>query len=146
MRPVKKLHTIFTDFLIKELNYSENWEEFRESWCSHLSIIDGMLDYLQSLEDKYSIYLLSNTNLLHWEHLLMLSDGDLRRYPAFLSFEMGLSKPDLFMYKSVIESVDIAPSSCLFVDDAKKNVEAAATLGIQVCHYTKCEDIQEMLS
>ncbi len=49
---------------------------------------------------------------------------------VFLSFELGLRKPNPRAYNAVIKGLGVKPSSIVFVDDKEENVEGAAELGI----------------
>jgi len=83
------------------------------------------------LRTNYETALLSNINTLHYEYLK-------QRFPVFgvfdkifLSFEMGLIKPDKEIYKKVISSLKVAPEEIFYTDDRKELTEAAASLGIE---------------
>lgn len=93
---------------------------------------------LRSLREKgYRIYMLSNTNDLHWQHLLahdFAQEGfsvDELFDRVFLSQEMHLSKPDPEIYRQVVRGIGAEAGECLFVDDARVNVDAAAREGLQ---------------
>ena len=72
---------------------------------------------------------LSNTNALHWERNSVrwpiLDAFDFR----FLSFEMGMVKPDAEIFDYVARLVPAPPSRVLFLDDNAVNVEAAVKAG-----------------
>lgn len=76
-------------------------------------------------------YLLSNTNVLHWEFIL-------ERYPHVMqifdghgvSHELGLEKPDPAIYEWVIRQSGFPPEAHLFVDDVEENVAAARAVGM----------------
>ncbi len=48
----------------------------------------------------------------------------------FYSHQMGLSKPDPEIFKTVISEANINPKETLFLDDSPCNVKAANELGI----------------
>lgn len=52
------------------------------------------------------------------------------------SSQVGLRKPDPAIFRLTCERLRVAPSRCLFVDDLRCNVEAAAALGMTTiqCH------------
>ncbi|MGR9053181.1 MAG: HAD family hydrolase [Gammaproteobacteria bacterium] len=53
-------------------------------------------------------------------------------YPRFLSFEMGISKPDTNMYRRVLDSLTAAPSETVMVGDTYKNdIAPAIALGLK---------------
>lgn len=53
------------------------------------------------------------------------------------SSQVGLRKPDLAIFQLTCERLGVAPEQCLFVDDLRCNVDAAATLGMTVI---QCRD------
>ena len=44
---------------------------------------------------------------------------------------MGFRKPDLMIYKMVINQLQIPAEDCFFVDDLTENIEAARKIGMQ---------------
>ena len=73
---------------------------------------------------------LSNTCASHWGRLAALPAVSLAsRDHCFLSFEMGLVKPDDLIYQSVEETLGLLPHEIAFVDDSLPNVEAAKKRG-----------------
>lgn len=49
---------------------------------------------------------------------------------TFTSYDLGLLKPDIAIFQTVIDKLKAAPEQTLFFDDKKTNVDAAKTLGI----------------
>lgn len=74
---------------------------------------------------------LSNTNQVHWDHTIsrhaLVSGLDFQ----FLSFEMGLVKPDSQMFEQVASILDAPPGHVLFLDDNQVNVDGARAVGFQ---------------
>ena len=50
------------------------------------------------------------------------------------SSQVGLRKPDPAIYRLTCDRLGLAPRECLFVDDLRCNVDAAADLGMTVLH------------
>lgn len=48
----------------------------------------------------------------------------------FVSYELGLLKPDVKIYQMVLQKLNALPKEVIFVDDKLKNVEAAESIGI----------------
>lgn len=105
-----------------------------------LDFPEERLQFLESLalENEYRLFLLSNTNELHIEHVK--SKMGMERFNRFknsfdvfyLSYEMGMRKPDTEIYEFVLDQNQLKPSETFFVDDVKENTDSAATLGIKV--------------
>jgi putative hydrolase of the HAD superfamily len=107
------------------------------AWCSFLcSIPAHKLSLLLSLREKYMVYLLSNTNDLHWqwsvEHLFPYKGFDVNSYfeKIYLSFEMHLAKPDINIFKTMTNDAGIEPDETLFIDDSIDNCLTAESFGI----------------
>ncbi|MDO4796817.1 MAG: HAD-IA family hydrolase [Coriobacteriales bacterium] len=82
----------------------------------------------------YGIYLLSNAGVEF--------DNYKHRLPAYECFDgMVVScyehvlKPDARIYTRLCERFDLAPNTCLFVDDVEHNVEGARRIGMQGWHF-----------
>lgn len=77
---------------------------------------------------------LSNTNSLHWDDHFgdwpILSGFDYR----FLSFELGLLKPDREVFDHVAELLPAPPERILFLDDNQLNVDGARDAGFAATH------------
>ena len=58
---------------------------------------------------------------------------------GIFSCNVKLIKPDRRIYERLIETYNLTPSECVFIDDNKANVEAAAALGINTIHYKSYE-------
>jgi FMN phosphatase YigB (HAD superfamily) len=124
-RSITDLH----ERLRHELLYAGDWSVFVGDWCSHLTVDPAMLAYVTTLAAAHRVILFSNTNDEHWQHLLMLTEGALGRFEAYLSHEMGLGKPDLAAFAVVAERARLTPQRSLFIDDKPANVEAARRAG-----------------
>jgi putative hydrolase of the HAD superfamily len=94
------------------------------------------LELLEKLKKNHRLFLLSNTNLIHWEaymalikeaHGVCLSDFFEQDY---YSHNMGLRKPDPRIYQQVLNEKALVPGETLFIDDMLVNVEAARLLGM----------------
>ncbi len=105
-----------------------------------MHIPERKLKALKSLRKRAKVYLLSNTNDLHWDLCLekWFDAGENRCTDffdkVFLSQNLKLEKPDPEIFKTVIQELGINPSETLFLDDRKENVEAAARCGLRTYH------------
>lgn len=93
------------------------------------------LEALVKLRERYKVYLLSNINHLSWEYSLGqfekagISPGSCFD-KVFLSFEMGMAKPDPQIFLHVLEDTGSKADETLFLDDSSENIAAAAAVGI----------------
>jgi glucose-1-phosphatase len=86
---------------------------------------------VNSLRASYKTALLSNINTLHYEYIQ-------KNFPVlgvfdkiFLSFQMGLTKPDQKIYNKVIQDLKVSPGEIFYTDDRPELVESAKSLGIR---------------
>jgi HAD superfamily hydrolase (TIGR01509 family) len=110
------------------------------------SIPDYKKERLLQLHDRYRLFLLSNTNVMHWN----LCADEFFPYKAwgvddyfdrvFLSYEMHLIKPSADIFNEVIRQTGIKASETLFIDDSLDNCNAARKIGIQTLHETTGDD------
>jgi len=49
----------------------------------------------------------------------------------YISQELGYRKPDVMFFKKILKDYEIKPDELLFVDDMKRNILAANSLGIK---------------
>jgi len=88
---------------------------------------------------------LSNTNSLHWNaHFSqwpILSGFDY----CFLSFELGIVKPDRELFDKVAGLLPMAVERVLFLDDNAINVDGAIAAGFQARHVKGVEQAREAL-
>lgn len=123
---------VFAGRIVRELSLPYSAAEFLErfdSWPK--AVFDGAEELLARIPDRYTRALLSNTNALHWENSGAADrlGGYLDR--IFLSFEMGVVKPDDEAYVHVWRACRCEPAEILFLDDNPVNVDAANALGLQ---------------
>ena len=112
-------------------------EQIKNAWNSMLvGIKPHKLEKLIELRKQYKIYLLSNTNIIHWDAAKeMFSWGEYKREDyfddIFLSFEMHLCKPDPNIFRALTNRVSILPYNTLLLDDSEENCQAARSIGWQ---------------
>ncbi|MDP2927266.1 MAG: HAD family phosphatase [Candidatus Omnitrophota bacterium] len=92
---------------------------------------------VNALRANYKIAMISNINILHYEYLK-------KNFPVFgvfdkvfLSFQLGLIKPDKKIYNRVIRDLGVRPQEIFYTDDRPELVESAKSLGIRGCVFTK---------
>lgn len=115
-----------------------NEKDFLHAWNAMLvQYQPPRIEYIQELKKTHRLFLLSNTNTLHFEYFSQklirefgVSFNDLFE-KVYVSHEMGLIKPDLEIYQQVIAEQGLIPEKTLFIEDTQENADAASELGIQ---------------
>ncbi|HBS85582.1 MAG: hypothetical protein A2W91_14535 [Bacteroidetes bacterium GWF2_38_335] len=113
-------------------------DQFDHAWNQLLLDIPAhRIELLKSLKGKYRLFLLSNTNKIHFDHysaelkrVHKLDFADLFEHTWF-SFEMGMAKPDTEIYKRVLREKNLNPKETLFIDDTFENIKGARRTGMR---------------
>lgn len=118
-----------------------------------LDMPEHRMAFLSALAEanEYKLYLLSNSNTLHIEHLIkQWGSGQMKHFlgyfdGVYFSHEMGMRKPDPEIFKNILKSENLKPDESFFVDDTKENTDSAAQLGLHTWHLKAgSEDIIEL--
>lgn len=100
--------------------------------CGDLPV--SRLETLVQLRKRYKVYLLSNICDVLWENSVRQIRA-LGYQPedcfdeCFLSYEMGVAKPDNRIYEMLIAKTGLTPSTTVYFDDRKDNYKAGKKLG-----------------
>jgi len=96
------------------------------------------IELLRRLRKKYRLFLLSNTNGIHYrkfQQQLFVQTGhyleDLFE-KTYYSHTIGLSKPDAAAFRLVIEENKLDPAETIFIDDTEANMSGAKETGLHV--------------
>ena len=122
----------FGERLVVEMGLSFSGTELVERFASWPNgLFDGAEQLVLSLGRDVEIAVLSNTNALHWEHQ---PDHEAVRSMfsrQYLSFELGLAKPDREIFEHVVSDLDVPADHILFLDDNQVNVDGARSVGMR---------------
>lgn len=106
---------------------------------------------LNHLAESYDIYMLSNNNPIVSPYLpeFFSSVGvsiEKVFIKTFLSYQMKMLKPAEAFYKMVMSEIECPTEEILFIDDSKKNVEAAIAAGLPSVYYEAGSDLAALLA
>ncbi|MDO1511270.1 HAD family phosphatase [Maribacter confluentis] len=140
-----RLQSVFTTASIQQI---------KAAWNSIiLDFPEERLQFIELLrqENKYRLFLLSNTNDLHIEKVI--ASMGMERFQRFkicfeafyLSQEIKMRKPNADIFEYVLQKNALVANETFFVDDTKENTDSAAKLGMQCWNLqVGKEDIQEI--
>lgn len=127
------------------LGLSTSFEAFRKVWSDIFAPDPGVHDLFSRLKGRYPIVLLSNTNEMHFRHLVegfsVLGLPD--RF--VLSYELGCAKPDPHIYRAAVQASGCPPEECVYIDDIPAYVEAASCQGLRGVWFHGVEALREEL-
>lgn len=108
------------------------------------------INLLEKLRLKYRLFLLSNTNAIHYEALqesLHAATGQFLEdifEKTYFSHTTGLRKPDAAIFQLVLNENKLMATETLFIDDTAGNFSGAEQLGMQTLHLKPPTDITEL--
>ena len=127
--------------------YQKKVEEVIWNWPSYIDIYREVFPVLSELKKKgHRIFVLSNTSKVFYDlleeqlsPLKELLDG------FVLSCDIKAIKPDLAMFKEILDKYQLDPANCIFLDDIEDNTIAAQKLGIRAYQAKKRSDVVDIL-
>lgn len=115
-------------------------KEILDAWNALLTgIPERRLERIRQLREHYRLFILSNTNWLHWQ---MAVDSGLPQLVerVFLSCAMHTIKPNKDIFQRMLDEAGIRAEETLFIDDSRANCSSAETLGIHTMHVTSGDE------
>ena len=138
----------FSDYQEGKISDSEFLQKIRENSGVNMSdeaiktawnamLLEYSTDRLIALKDlklKYKIFLLSNTNNIHYHNFAFRvpMDANIDNYfhKAYYSHILGMSKPGIEIYQHVLKEQALQPHETLFIDDLQENIDGAEAIGM----------------
>lgn len=104
-----------------------------------------VFDVVKRLKKKYKLGLLSN----HIEDWLeeVIQNNKLDKYFDVIvtSYKSRKAKPNIEIFKEVVNELKVKPTECVYIDDLEKNILPAKELGMHVILFTSLEQLLKEL-
>lgn len=121
------------------------WDAFLEMWNSILGAPLVSEELIAEIAAKIRLWVISNTNELHFAHLKKICPA-LRHFEGYiLSHEVGVLKPEAGIFRHALEKFRVPAGDVLFVDDQEANVSAARHLGVDAFRFAGPKELVEEL-
>ncbi|MBK8710813.1 MAG: HAD family phosphatase [Niastella sp.] len=129
----------FYDALIAISGNTVTAQQIRDAWNAMLlTYRTASLQLLPALQKQYRIYLLSNTNQIHYDVFsanITKETGyqnlEMLFHKAYFSHEIHLRKPNADVFEFVLQDAGLKSEETLFIDDSYNNIDAAKALGFK---------------
>ena len=128
------------------LDLSISFDEFVPLWSDIFVEDREVSQIILALKERKRLGLLSNTDSLHFNYILS-------KFPIIrifdkwiLSYEVGFKKPAIEIFQKAIQGASVEPKKILFIDDIKKYVEVAISLGMHGIHFISSDQLKEELN
>lgn len=140
--PVEKAYTRgeissyqFYQYAKEGLGLDISYVKFRHFWNDIFWENNGMEPLLKQLKRRYLLYLISNTNKMHFDYIK--KNFSILRYfrKSFPSHEVGHRKPSPEIYHHVLKHIGLRPEETVFVDDTPEFVQGARKVGMHAIRF-----------
>ncbi len=129
----------------KITNSNISYRKFCYIWSNIFTINKPLVDILNKLRNRYPLFLLSNTNDIHF-HYIRKRVKILSHFTGFiLSYKVGFAKPDIRIFREAVRSAKCKPEECVYIDDVKKYSDAASRVGMKGINYKTTAQLKKEL-
>jgi glucose-1-phosphatase len=113
----------------------------------YMNEVPGMRALLATVAERFAVYAFTNSNPTH--HAFSSA-----RYPdvfknfrkVFLSFELGLRKPERAAFEAIAAAIHVPLDRILFFEDTEANVEGARSIGMPAVLVRSPSDVANALA
>ncbi len=120
--------------------------QFCDFWCDIFAPLEPMEEMVQHLAGRFPLFLLSNTNALHFDYIRARFASILQYFQGFtLSYRVGSRKPEPGIYRALLRQVGRPPEEVLYLDDKLPFVEAARSQGLVAWQFVSPREFHEQL-
>ena len=110
-------------------------EQVHEAFNTMITLPKERLMKLQELSKTHRMLVLSNMGDIHWHYVQkMANDHGMPLESIFdkmyVSYQIGLAKPDPRIFEHLIHDSGINPSETLYIDDFAENIAAGRQAGL----------------
>ena len=127
----------FFEYLKRYMDDNITLDEFKNIYVNNNKFFNDTIEIIKKLKNLgYKVYLLSNLKEIDYEKFIKHFDISIFD-ELFLSFKLGMLKPNDDIYQYVINKLNTKPENIYFFDDNKENVEGAIKNGINAYQVTR---------
>jgi putative hydrolase of the HAD superfamily len=121
--------------LMARLGADLPYDEFFPLYGDIFREIPATTRLLDSLHGRYPLYLLSNTNAIHFGFVLPRVPALRLFRELILSYQVGAMKPDPRIFREVSRRSGLPAEACVFIDDRPEHVEGAGRCGLRAIRF-----------
>lgn len=100
---------------------------------------------INKISQNYKTAMISNINILHYEYLKKHFPVFNVFHNIFLSYELGLVKPDPAIYQQALQSLGVEPVAVFYTDDRQELVESARNLKVKAFVFSGARQLEDDL-
>lgn len=121
------------------------YEQFVRAWNGIFAENVEVTSIMQRLRRRHKLIALSNTNVLHLEHVKASVPSLSIIEDWVASCEVGLRKPDPRIYFLALERAQALPRHAVYIDDRPELVEAGRSIGMTAIRFENSRQLDQDL-
>jgi epoxide hydrolase-like predicted phosphatase len=136
------MNQVYTLFL-KDIGSTYPKRELMNLTLNHSALNKQVYKMIKKLKKSYKIVCLTN-------HTREWFGYDAKRFKLnkifhkiYTSYNLKMSKPHPEIYLYVLKDLKLNQEECLFIDDLKRNVDAAREIGMHVIHFKSYSQLKK---
>lgn len=135
----------FYEKMRRTYSWDLTFDAFKSLWCRIFYPMDGMEELILQLRGKVALGLLSDTDPLHYNHIVTAWPWIAGFKNPTLSYQVGVMKPDPEIYRAAAENVRTPLENCLYIDDLADNIEGARAVGMNAVRFESVAQLTTVL-
>ena len=120
-------------------------KQVRDEWWGYVSINEDVIDLVKELRKNHKVALLTNATAGFFRDIMTRNNLDGIFGPVVISSEERAAKPDLVIYRRVLERMRVPAGRILMTDDNPANIEGAKAAGMDGVLFESAERLRGML-
>ena len=121
-------------------------ERIESEWWSYVQIDGEVVKIISNLKTKYPVALLTNSPAQFVREILKRNQLTLLFDPIVVSSEEGIAKPDLAIYRQILNRISVPPEHAIMIDDNPVNVNAAINVGMKGLLFSSSTQLKNALA
>ncbi len=119
-----------------------SYDCFVDAWCKIFSPKKDVIDLVRYLKGRYPLYLISNINELHFEHLFKEHRGIFSLFnQLILSFKVKSVKPEKAIYQVLKDTAGVDFEDIIYIDDREDLITKAKDFYLQCLQFTSFKQL-----
>lgn len=136
----------FVNFVFEKEKAEIDKDDLKSIWYNSFMPQKGIFKLLQNLHNNYELGIISG----NIKERVKFLDGKyhFRKYFDWeiYSFDVGINKPNLKIYKEALQKINVKERNCLYIDDQETFLKPARILGMNTLLFKTYEEFLKDLS
>lgn len=121
------------------------YKDFVHIWNDIFWEDEKACELARRLKNSYKLFLISNVNRLHFEHIQKRFDIIKIFDEVILSFLIGAIKPDKVIFDDMVKRAGGDKAAILYIDDRDDLIKEAVALGIDAVKFEGADKLEKVL-